>query len=101
MIVKLNIKNISSILGMSTSHSGHSSLRRRVYTVSARCSTPTSRKCPIRPCQPWTYSIFRSTAQYQGPQALDAVLQYPMYNALVSAFAIPGDQNMSALQDMI
>jgi len=42
-----------------------------------------------------------STAQYQGPQALDSVLQYPMYNALVEAFAIPGPQNMSALVDMI
>ena len=39
--------------------------------------------------------------QYQGPQALDAILNYPMYNALVSAFAIPGSQNMSALTDMI
>ncbi|EJF62461.1 alpha-amylase [Dichomitus squalens LYAD-421 SS1] len=39
--------------------------------------------------------------QYQGPQALDAILNYPMYNALVSAFAIPGAQNMSALTDMV
>ena len=29
-------------------------------------------------------------AIYQGPQALDSVLNYPMYPALVSAFAIPG-----------
>ncbi|KAI0698482.1 alpha-amylase [Cytidiella melzeri] len=40
-------------------------------------------------------------ASYQGPQALDAILHYPMYNALVDAFAIPGAQNMSALVDMI
>ncbi|PIL23741.1 ATP-binding cassette transporter [Ganoderma sinense ZZ0214-1] len=39
--------------------------------------------------------------QWQGSQALDAILNYPMYNALVSAFTIPGPQNMSALTDMI
>ncbi|CDO69036.1 Glycoside Hydrolase Family 13 protein [Trametes cinnabarina] len=39
--------------------------------------------------------------QWQGKQALDAILNYPAYNALVSAFAIPGAQNMSALTDMI
>ncbi|RDX42676.1 alpha-amylase [Lentinus brumalis] len=39
--------------------------------------------------------------QYQGPKALDAILNYPLYNALVEAFAIPGPQNMSALADMI
>ncbi|THG98907.1 hypothetical protein EW026_g3356 [Hermanssonia centrifuga] len=40
-------------------------------------------------------------SQYQGPQALDSILQYPMYGALVDAFAIPGPQNMSAMTDMI
>ncbi|KIP10336.1 glycoside hydrolase family 13 protein [Phlebiopsis gigantea 11061_1 CR5-6] len=40
---------------------------------------------------------FAST--WQGP--LDAILQYPMYNALVEAFAIPGPQNMSAMTDVI
>ncbi|OSD02788.1 glycoside hydrolase family 13 protein [Trametes coccinea BRFM310] len=39
--------------------------------------------------------------QWQGKQALDAILNYPVYNALVAAFAIPGAQNMSALTDMI
>nr|VWO98713.1 N/A [Ganoderma boninense] len=39
--------------------------------------------------------------QWQGSQALDAILNYPMYNALVSAFTIPGPQNISALTDMI
>ncbi|RPD65845.1 alpha-amylase [Lentinus tigrinus ALCF2SS1-7] len=39
--------------------------------------------------------------QYQGPKALDAILNYPLYNALVDAFAIPGKQNMSALTDMV
>jgi alpha-amylase len=34
-------------------------------------------------------------ASYQGP--LDSVLNYPMYDALVQAFALPGPQNMSAL----
>ncbi|KAI0747849.1 alpha-amylase [Daedaleopsis nitida] len=39
--------------------------------------------------------------EYQGPQALDAILNYPMYNALVDGFAIPGKQNMSAVIDML
>lgn len=39
--------------------------------------------------------------QWQGEQALDAILNYPMYNALVQAFTIPGPQNMSAVTDMI
>ncbi|KAI1790754.1 alpha-amylase [Ganoderma leucocontextum] len=39
--------------------------------------------------------------QWQGSQALDAILNYPLYNALVSAFTIPGPQNMSALTDMV
>lgn len=38
---------------------------------------------------------------FQGPNALDSVLNYPMYGALVDAFTIPGKQNMSALTDMI
>lgn len=38
---------------------------------------------------------------FQGPNALDSVLNYPMYNALVNAFAIPGQQNTSALADTI
>ncbi|KAJ3528036.1 hypothetical protein NM688_g8046 [Phlebia brevispora] len=40
-------------------------------------------------------------AQFQGPQSMDAILQYPMYTALVEAFALPGPQNMSALTDMV
>lgn len=32
---------------------------------------------------------------------MDAILQYPQYNALVNAFVLPGAQNMSALTDMI
>ena len=32
---------------------------------------------------------------------MDAILQYPMYTALVNTFALPGQQNMSALEDMI
>ncbi|KAL5529439.1 hypothetical protein ACEPAG_5424 [Sanghuangporus baumii] len=38
---------------------------------------------------------------YQGSDALDSILHYPMYNALTAAFAIPGPQNMSAMTDMI
>ncbi|KAI9569521.1 glycoside hydrolase family 13 protein [Boletus coccyginus] len=42
-----------------------------------------------------------AVAMFQGPNALDSVLNYPMYNALVNAFAIPGQQNTSALADTI
>ncbi|RDB21011.1 Alpha-amylase 1 [Hypsizygus marmoreus] len=38
-----------------------------------------------------------AVAQYQGPQALDSVLNFPLYSALVEAFAIPGPQNVTAL----
>ena len=41
----------------------------------------------------------RPVATYQGPQGLDSVLNYPMYSALTSSFAIPGPQNMSAVVD--
>jgi len=37
---------------------------------------------------------------YQGPGALDSVLNFPLYSALVSAFSIPGPQNISALTDV-
>ncbi|GBE82522.1 Alpha-amylase 1 [Sparassis crispa] len=40
-------------------------------------------------------------AQWQGSDALDSILNYPVYGALVDAFTIPGPQNMSALSDMI
>ncbi|KAG9318337.1 alpha-amylase [Chiua virens] len=40
-------------------------------------------------------------AMFQGPNALDSVLNYPIYDALVNAFTIPGPQNMSALTDVI
>jgi len=39
-------------------------------------------------------------AMYQGPGALDSVLNFPLYSALVSAFSIPGPQNISALADV-
>lgn len=39
-------------------------------------------------------------AMYQGPGALDSVLNFPLYSALVSAFSIPGPQNVSALVDV-
>ena len=43
----------------------------------------------------------RQALQWQGSKSLDSILNYPVYNALVSAFSIPGPQNMSALVDMI
>jgi alpha-amylase len=42
-----------------------------------------------------------SAAQFQGPQALDAILNYPLYNALLETFTIPGPRNTSALVDVI
>ncbi|KAJ7349293.1 glycoside hydrolase family 13 protein [Mycena albidolilacea] len=36
---------------------------------------------------------------FQGSDALDSVLNYPLYYALVAAFTLPGAQNMSALID--
>ncbi|KAG2149365.1 glycoside hydrolase family 13 protein [Suillus clintonianus] len=40
-------------------------------------------------------------AIYQGPDALDSILNYPMYTALLEAFTIPGPQNTSAVTNMI
>lgn len=40
-------------------------------------------------------------ALYQGSNALDSILNYPMYTALLDAFTLPGPQNMSAVADMI
>ncbi len=49
----------------------------------------------------FTHARDSQALQYQGPKALDAILNYPLYNALVDAFAIPGPQNMSALADTV
>jgi len=38
-------------------------------------------------------------AMYQGPDALDSVLNFPFYTSLTEAFGIPGPLNMSALAD--
>jgi alpha-amylase len=43
----------------------------------------------------------KSVAQYQGPNALDSVLNFPMYTALMQAFKIPGPRNMSAVTDVL
>jgi alpha-amylase len=40
-------------------------------------------------------------AQYASPAALDSILNYPLYDALVAAFAIPGPANVSALQAVL
>jgi len=42
-----------------------------------------------------------NVADYQGDDALDSVLNYPLYYALVAAFGIPGPQNMSALTTIL
>lgn len=54
------------------------------------------------PGERYSSKFIRSlVASFQGSQALDSVLHYPMYGALVDAFAIPGALNISALADMI
>jgi hypothetical protein len=40
-------------------------------------------------------------AEFQGPDALDSTLNYPLYYAVVAAFGLPGPQNMSALTDVL
>jgi alpha-amylase len=44
-------------------------------------------------------SAVSSVAPYQGP--LDSVLNYPMYQALVQAFQIPGPNNVTAIADVL
>jgi hypothetical protein len=44
---------------------------------------------------------YSEAALFQGPNSLDSILNYPMYNALVDAFTIPGQQNISAVSDMV
>lgn len=34
---------------------------------------------------------------YQGPQALDSVLNFPLYSALLGAFQIPGPADITTL----
>ncbi|KAG6334459.1 hypothetical protein ID866_4637 [Astraeus odoratus] len=40
-------------------------------------------------------------ASFQGPNALDSVLHYPMYYALAEAFSIPGPLNTSAVSNLM
>jgi len=42
-------------------------------------------------------SDINEAASYQGSGALDSVLNYPLYDALVNAFGLPGPQNMTGL----
>ncbi|KAJ7470351.1 glycoside hydrolase family 13 protein, partial [Mycena latifolia] len=46
-----------------------------------------------------------TVSEFQGPDALDSVLNFPLYYALVAAFALPGPQNgggnMTALIDVL
>jgi len=43
--------------------------------------------------------VVANVADFQGSDALDSVLNYPLYYALVAAFTLPGAQNISALID--
>lgn len=47
------------------------------------------------------YQSPSNVAEFQGPDALDSVLNYPLYYALVAAFGLPGPQNMSALTSIL
>ncbi|KAJ7168123.1 alpha-amylase [Mycena crocata] len=42
-----------------------------------------------------------TVAEFQGPDALDSALNFPLYYALVAAFGLPGPQNMSALTTVL
>ncbi|KDQ60585.1 glycoside hydrolase family 13 protein [Jaapia argillacea MUCL 33604] len=42
-----------------------------------------------------------SAAAWQGPQALDSILNYPLYTALIAGFTIPGPGNMSGLAEVV
>jgi hypothetical protein len=57
---------------------------------------------PFRPFRSaLTVRVARSAAEWQGPQAMDSILNYPTYTALVNTFAIPGPNNVSNLVDVI
>lgn len=93
----------SWLQGMSIPISGRSFAALRACFASARSSTMMlGAYCArLAICALPDENPHRQASQYQGPDALDSILNYPTYNALVSAFAIPGPQNMSALMDKI
>ena len=43
----------------------------------------------------------RLASQFQSPDNVDGILDYPTYFALVEALTIPGPRNISAFVDMI
>lgn len=45
--------------------------------------------------------VFSQAASYQADNELDSILNYPMYGALVEAFAIPGNLNTSAVSSLM
>lgn len=60
-----------------------------------------SKVSPVYPALFNTGLYCSDAALYQGSNALDSILNYPMYTALLDAFTLPGPQNMSAVADMI
>ena len=86
---------------MSTWISGPNSVELLVSIALAKFSVMISSKCARCPTLSALLSCPSFASGYQGPQAMDAILQYPMYTALIDTFAIPGAQNISALVDMI
>lgn len=87
---------------MSTSSSGLSSVVPEVFTASVKSTTAiSSKRRMVYFPSPSSDSPHSFAASFQGPNGMDAILQYPQYNALVNAFALPGAQNMSQLADMV
>lgn len=43
---------------------------------------------------------FSPVAEWQGPDALDSVLNFPMYTALRDAYTIPGPANTTQLDQV-
>lgn len=48
-----------------------------------------------------THHVPSQAASYQADNELDSILNYPMYGALVEAFAIPGKLNTSAVSALM
>ncbi len=89
------------VIGTSTLTFGLSSVVPQAYSALAKSLATILSLSTQPPPLIYSKSYASFASQYQGPQALDSILQYPMYGALVDAFAIPGPQNMSAMTDMI
>jgi hypothetical protein len=84
---------------MSPSSFGPSFLQRQVYSAweKSLVALKLSRSRYIHLIAALAHLWPSPVAQYQGPQGLDSVLNYPMRSALVEAFTIPGPNNITAV----